>query len=408
MLTEYENSFIQAIFDSNRIPLWIFNRNYELQDYFMSDLPQDLRKKLMAHIGKLISGATTPGFDILCRENELYYYFSFEHDREPFFLFGGPMLLSGIYHRTEMKTLSFAVDMSIKELTLLVDHFPVVSLNSFGSNLRIMMLLLKKSAPSFDEICNYKLSDPKDALKHSLTLDLFEHAEDTRMHTPYSHELALLNCIKDGDVVMLESLYRTLPEIKYGDMSNNSNPVRQLFYGSIANTTLSTRYAIEGGLDEETAFTLSDLYIKRMERCNTLYELNILNEKMAIDFTKHVAEAKTIKNPDYTQPIRKCIDYIFGNLHNKISLTTLAKDVNMTPKYLSFLFHKETGQTISSFIEEARINKAKNLLIYSQFSYSEISQYLLFNSQSYFISIFKKHVGMTPKKFRNLYSKSSW
>ncbi len=206
----------------------------------------------------------------------------------------------------------------------------------------------------------------------------------------------------------METIYRTLPEIRYGSMSNNSNPVRQLFYGSIANTTLATRFAIEGGLDEETAFTLSDVYIKRMEACTTLYELNLLNEKIALDFTEHVMEAKSRNNPEYSQPIKKSIDYIFSNLHNKINLTTLAKAANTTPKYLSFLFHKETGQTISSFIIEAKINRAKNLLIYSEFSYNDISQYLLFSSQSYFISNFRKLVGMTLKKYRNLYSKSKW
>lgn len=408
MLTSYEKSFMQAIFDYNRIPLWVFNSTFQLQNSFFFDIPQDLKVQLLAHINQLITKCQTPDFDLMSYENELYYIFSFERNHETFYLFGGPMLLSGVYQKTEMKALSFTSNMSLKDSNLLIENIPVVSLNSFSTCLRIMMLLLKKSTLSLDEISNCKFSDLKDSLNHSLIIDLFNNTEDYIMHTPYRDELALLNCIKDGDVAMLESTYRTLPDIKYGSMSNYSNPVRQLFYGCIANTTLATRYAIEGGLDEETAFTLSDIYIKRMENCNTLYELNLLNERMAMDFTEHVLEAKALKNPEYTQSIRKCIDYIFSNLHSKISLTNLAKEVNMTPKYLSYLFHEETGQTITSFIKEVKINKAKNLLIFSQFSFSDISQYLLFNSQSYFISIFKKQVGMTPKKYRDLYSRTNW
>ena len=54
-----------------------------------------------------------------------------------------------------------------------------------------------------------------------------------------------------------------------------------LFYASIANTTLVTRYAIEGGLNEETAFSLSDVYIRKMEQCTDVDALMKLNEQMA-------------------------------------------------------------------------------------------------------------------------------
>lgn len=145
-----------------------------------------------------------------------------------------------------------------------------------------------------------------------------------------------------------------------------------------------------------------------MEHCKTLYELNILNEKMAMDFTERVAEAKASKKSAYIKPISTCIDYILKNIHEKITLNTLAEEVDLTPKYLSYLFRKETGQTLSSFIEDIRINRAKNLLVYSQYSYSHISHYLSFYSQSYFISIFKKKVGMTPKKYRERYSQTNW
>lgn len=408
MLTEFETSFIQVIFDYNRTPLWLFNQAFELQDSFIYDIPGHIKEILLAHIQKWIAKSPDPSFDLLCYEKELYYIFSFTRKNETYYLCGGPMLLSSIYQVSEMKTLSFSSFMNLQHLSLLVENLPVVSLHSFSSSLRMLYLLLTHSTLSFDEIYNYKFSDLTNTLKSTFLIDLFDNEDDNRMHTPYREEIALLNCIKDGDLAMLESLYRTLPDTKYGTMSNQVNPVRQLFYGSIANTTLATRYAIEGGLDEETAFTLSDLYIKRMEQCNTLYELHLLNEKMAMDFTRQVSQVKKIQHADYSFAIKTCIDYISSKMHTKINLDILAKEVNMTPKYLSFLFHKETGQTIRSFVEEIRINKAKNLLIYSEFSYSEISEYLLFHSQSYFISVFKKRVGMTPKKYRDQYAKTNW
>lgn len=403
-LMESERLMIQALYDYNRIPLWILNKNLELQDCFFSDTPHGLKEILSAHIERLAVKISNPDFDILCYENELYYIFVFKRNNETFYLLGGPMLLSGFYHFTEMRSLSFACNMDSQELKSLVEALPVISLASFSSCLRIMILLLKQDALSLEEISSYKFSDLKGSLKRTFIHELFENTEDYRIHTPYSQEIAVLNCIKEGNAARLESTYKALPQIIYGNMSNSHSPLRQLFYGSIANTTLVTRYAIEGGLEEEAAFTLSDVYIRQMENCRTLYELNILNEKMAVDFTERVAEAKSSKQPVYTKQISKCIDYILGNIHTKITLDTLAEEVNLTPKYLSYLFRKETGQTLSSFIEEKKINEAKNLLIYSQYSCSHISQYLSFYSQSYFISIFKKRVGMTPREYRESHS----
>ena len=394
---------IHALYDNNKIPLWILNKNFEIKDYYFSDMLSSLKEPLSAHVQSLSTKTLSPEFDILCYENELYYIFTFHRNNETFYILGGPMLLSGFYHITEMKRLSFASNMAFDELKSLVDNLPIISLTSFSSYLRMTMLLLKEDAPTLDEISKYKFSSPQGSLNCTFTHELFENLEDYRIHTPYSHELAVLNCVKEGNVSKLEATYKTLPQTKYGNMSNSHNPLRQLFYGSIANTTLVTRFAIEGGLEEETAFTLSDVYIKQMESCRTLYELNKLNEEMAVDFTMRVAKAKNSKQSIFTKPVSSCIDYISRNIHSKITLDTLAKEVNLTSKYLSYLFSKETGQTLSSFIEDKKINEAKNLLTYSKYSYSHISHYLSFYSHSYFISVFKKKVGMTPKEYRERY-----
>lgn len=408
MFTAYEAAMIQAIFDYSRIPLWNFDSTINLIETFTCDMKEEVKQELIIHVTRIMRECKNPEFDILCYENEIYFIFSYKHQANLNYLVAGPMLLTGIYHITEIKSLSFASSLSSKDLFALVENLPVVTLNSFSSCLNILMLLLNRPALSLHEISNLKFSYLQGSFYSTLLADLFDRPKEDREHTPYNQELALLHCVKEGDISKLESLYHVLPRIKYGRMSNYTNPIRQLFYGSIANTTLVTRYAIEGGLDEETAFTLSDLYIKKMEGCNTLYELNLLNEKMALDFTKRVAKVKELQQASYSKAIAVCIDYIVGNIQNKISLDDLASHTNLTPKYLSALFRKETGQTIRSFILDAKMEKAKNLLAYSQFTYSEISQYLSFYSQSHFISMFKRQIGMTPKEFRDKNYKTSW
>ena len=73
------------------------------------------------------------------------------------------------------------------------------------------------------------------------------------------------------------------------------------------------------------------------------------------------------------------------------------------PTYLSKLFSKEVGMSFKEFIMHARVKAAKNMLVYSDFSYMDIALSLGFSSQSAFISTFGKLTGLTPGKYRALY-----
>ena len=229
----------------------------------------------------------------------------------------------------------------------------------------------------------------------------FENVETERIHTSYRQEKAVLECIKAGDIHLLERTYRSLPTIKYGRMTDSSDPLKELFYGSIANTTLVTRYAIEGGMDEEAAFSLSDIYIKKMEKCRSLQQLELLNEEMALDFTSQVSNAKKRLMSHYSTPVLKAMRYLADHTHEAVRLSDLAAVTGLSEKYLSALFRKETGQTFTSYFLNLKIEEAKYLLIYTDDSNSQISEYLAFHSQSYFIQMFRKKTSMTPGKYRS-------
>ncbi len=74
----------------------------------------------------------------------------------------------------------------------------------------------------------------------------------------------------------------------------------------------------------------------------------------------------------------------------------------------SRLFKQETGISVSDYIREKKIEKAQNLLKFCNYSLVEITNYLSFSSQSHFIQLFKDYTGMTPKKYRDIHSASSW
>ncbi len=95
-----------------------------------------------------------------------------------------------------------------------------------------------------------------------------------------------------------------------------------------------------------------------------------------------------------------CIDYIYKHLHQRITVPDLAEQAGLTESYLSTLFKKETGRSISDYVLDRRIEAASNMLKFSNYSCADIGAILAFSSQSHFIRVFKARTGQTPRAFR--------
>ena len=94
-------------------------------------------------------------------------------------------------------------------------------------------------------------------------------------------------------------------------------------------------------------------------------------------------------------------DFINDNLSSDISLNTIAEHMHFNPSYLSRYYKAVTSGNLSDYINKVRIEKAKKYLAKNRYTISEIADMLGFSSSSYFIIFFKKHTGITPKKFIN-------
>jgi two-component system response regulator YesN len=79
----------------------------------------------------------------------------------------------------------------------------------------------------------------------------------------------------------------------------------------------------------------------------------------------------------------------------------LAEQFHLNHSYLSVLFKKEMGRTISDFMQEARMNKAKELLRDPGIKVYEVAEQVGFQTAAYFTFLFKKTTGTTPQEFRD-------
>ncbi|MCB2354571.1 AraC family transcriptional regulator [Clostridium estertheticum] len=219
--------------------------------------------------------------------------------------------------------------------------------------------------------------------------DLFFHHSPTR-------EKNLLLCIREGNKEKLLQ-YLAIPEDgQYGILSGS--PLRNKKNFFICCATIATRAAIDGGLEPELAYALSDSYIQNMEYLYKVTDLLNLENKMYCDFADNVLKFKKL---NYSRSIIVCQNYILKHLYEEISLSELAQFVGLSQKYLSGLFSKEVGITLSDYIQNARIEESKHLLTSSNYSILDIGTWLGFHDQSHFTRIFKKFTGTTPKKFKD-------
>lgn len=225
--------------------------------------------------------------------------------------------------------------------------------------------------------------------------------EGNFVHHTYEDERQIFDLIRRGDKSAVE-----IDSAKFSGPHNGhmaGDPLKDKKYLFVVETTLAARAAIEGGLEEQLAFNLGDLYVQKMDGCREIEQIIELHKNMIEDYTQRVCARKY--SFCHSKPVQKCLEYIHWNLHKRLTLNTLAEYAGLTPSYLSMLFKKKTGLSVSDYIMEKKIEAAENMLRYTESSYSEIAATLSFSSQSHFIKAMKAKTGMTPRQYRNRFHK---
>lgn len=238
-------------------------------------------------------------------------------------------------------------------------------------------------------------------------IDLYLQREENVSHSPYEKELRFYEQVKSGRVEEIDAWMKEHP-IGSGDGFGrlSDNPVNNLRYHVIVSVAMITRFCIEGGMDLESAYGLSDMYIRMADVTKEQSELVRLHRKMCVDFTQRMRRLK--KETIYSKHIVQCVDYIHAHIHERITTEQLARYCGLHVSYLSRLFKKETGVGIVEYIRNRKIEGAQNMLKYSEYSFSEIANFFAFSSQSHFVKVFRECVGTTPREYRNQYYRTNW
>lgn len=235
-----------------------------------------------------------------------------------------------------------------------------------------------------------------------LSYRLFRQREEAFEHVTYEDEYKLYFAVASGNLAFVEQVanYYMSPNAvgheKNGVLSKN--PLQNIKYHAVIFIALITRLCVEHGMPREDAYTLSDLFINRIDVCKTPNDILYIQGEALLDFTQRMTTLE--KENVYSLPILHAIEYINKHLQDDLTLSTIADALRLSPSYLSYLFKKETGQNVKEYILHKKLKAAEDLLLHSDMGYADIAEYFNFSSQSYFIACFKKATGQTPRQYR--------
>jgi two-component system sensor histidine kinase YesM len=99
--------------------------------------------------------------------------------------------------------------------------------------------------------------------------------------------------------------------------------------------------------------------------------------------------------------IERARNYIYDHLSGEINRNELAAHVGLSPAYFSIFFKKETGKTLTDYINTERVGMAKRMLKQTNLPIGIISENVGYESLAYFSSVFRRIVGYTPREYRN-------
>lgn len=215
------------------------------------------------------------------------------------------------------------------------------------------------------------------------------------METRYSFENELMQAVTLGQLhkeSMLQSAFSgSVFEKRVQD------PLRNAKNYCVIMNTLLRKAAEAGGVHPVYLDSVSTGFALKIEQLPSLLQVSPFMRDMFRAYCRLVRKHATNK---YSHVVEKTILLIDSDLSAPLSLHALAAAQGVTPPYLSTVFKKETGQTVSAYIRERRIRHATHLLATTNLQIQTVALHCGIMDVQYFSKIFKRQTGKTPKEYR--------
>lgn len=215
-----------------------------------------------------------------------------------------------------------------------------------------------------------------------------------KLEAQYESENQFMQMISQGRshraLVMLSNFSR-------GALENRTEPIRNIKNYSIILNTLMRKAAEQGGVHPIHIDRISSEFARKIETTALFDDFMNLWQDMA---KKYCLLVKNHSTKSFSQLVQHVIARIDYDLSADLSLKASAEALNVNASYLSTLFKKETGSTLTDYVNRKRMEHAVYLLNSTDLPISVVGQRCGVQDDNYFTKIFKKYTGLTPKQYR--------
>ena len=235
----------------------------------------------------------------------------------------------------------------------------------------------------------------QDSLLNAMYVERMKDAESDDFYTyPIVMEGKLRTAIRNRDKAASQTILNQMLAYIYTYNKDNLESIKPRITELVV---IISRAAVDAGANVKDIFLINENFNSNIDHFQNLEDLSVWVSNMLQRFISLTFEFEKVKHADM---VYKVIEFIKNNYHRHISLEEIAAISYMSKTYLSTLFKKETGYSISEYINSVRVGRAQSLLLDSELSIVEIARMCGFEDQSYFTKVFRKITGITPKKFR--------
>ncbi len=213
----------------------------------------------------------------------------------------------------------------------------------------------------------------------------------------YKYEEQMMEAVRAGDlekVIEAGKGFRTHPVPKRceDNLRNGKNMM-------VIWNTLFRKAVQEAGVHPAHIDHISEMFAKRIEAAGHMSELQTLGHEM---MRKYCLLVRNHSLRGYSAIVRDTLNYIDFHLKEKLSLKLLAEQVNANASYLSTQFRRETGKTVTDYINESRIHNSLIYLATTDMPIQTVAETVGIDDENYYARLFKKYQNQTAKQYREL------
>lgn len=386
-------NLLPHFYDNFNMPLFLLSKDFKIQNS-----TQLFLKPPNNYFQNIFQRKAIKNYKIFTHffQNEIYFIFYYPLEDVEYICIG-PYFIKKIDIQTSPSNYHFLNHVASYTMNDFL-NLPSIHTYTFSHIIFVYQIITGKIITEAELKESYHQSGLKPLKQENqLNKEIFQIRETILHEFSYSYEKKIINYIQNENSTSARLLMNDIVQIK-DNRKLSQDKIQSIKYKIVATITIFTRSVIDVGVPIEKAYTLSDVYINKVDKIVNNNELISLIYYAIDDFTSLVKRYKHIQS---TYWIRKCKNYISHHLHQPINLDILSKELGMNPKYISVQFKKETGQSLNQYIHKKKISEAQFLIKNSNYTLAEISEILQFSNQSHFNKIFKEITNLTPTQYKN-------